>query len=108
MRPTRFRPAERSGKMPSRPRARLERPLLQPFRTCGFPPCRRRRTCGASGMEEIHMYGKVAGAVFLTLLLVGSAFSQNAQLGGIVSDASGAVMPGVSIIATNTDTGVTT
>ena len=36
------------------------------------------------------------------------AFSQNAQLGGIVTDPSGALLPGVTITVTNTNTGVQT
>ena len=43
-------------------------------------------------------------------LLLGSAFAQtsNATLGGTVSDSTGALIPGVSITATNTQTGVVT
>lgn len=48
----------------------------------------------------------VAGAIFLGLLMAGLAFSQNAQLGGIVTDPSGGLVPGVTITATNTETGV--
>jgi len=54
------------------------------------------------------MQRKVVGAVFLTLVAISVAFSQNAQLGGIVSDPSGALIPGVTITATNTATGVVT
>src|ERR1041384_6083454 len=50
----------------------------------------------------------VAGAVFFTVLVVSVAFSQNAQLGGSVSDPTGALIPGVTITATNTATGVGT
>ena len=44
----------------------------------------------------------------LVLLLAVSAFAQtsNATLGGTVSDASGALIPGVTITATNTGTGI--
>src|SRR5262245_16443684 len=51
--------------------------------------------------------------VLPTYLLVLSAASMtfaqggNGQLGGIVSDPSGALLPGVSITATNPDTGIT-
>ena len=48
----------------------------------------------------------VTGAIFLGLLMAGLAFSQNAQLGGIVTDPSGGLVPGVTITATNTETGV--
>jgi hypothetical protein len=43
------------------------------------------------------------------LFAVGFAFSQggNAQLGGVVTDPSGALLPGVTITVVNTDTGVT-
>ena len=46
----------------------------------------------------------------LCLLLSLSAFAQtsNATLGGTVSDSTGALIPGVSITATNTGTGVVT
>jgi hypothetical protein len=52
------------------------------------------------------MHRHVAGAVLLAVLAVSVAFSQNAQLGGIVTDPSGALLPGVTITATNTETGV--
>lgn len=47
-------------------------------------------------------------ATLVCLAFVVSAFSQggNAQLGGIVTDPSGALMPGVTITVLNTDTGV--
>ncbi len=54
------------------------------------------------------MQRKVGGAVFLTLLAVGAAFSQSARLGGIVTDTTGALIPSVTITATNTETGVAT
>ena len=53
----------------------------------------------------------VATATFLLcLVLVTNAFGQtsNATLGGTVSDASRALVPGVTITATNNDTGVVT
>jgi hypothetical protein len=50
----------------------------------------------------------VAGAILLSLLTAVLAFSQNAQLAGIVTDPSGALVPGVTITVTNTDTGVVT
>src|SRR5687768_12615448 len=45
----------------------------------------------------------------LLLALSGSAFAQgaNTQLGGVVTDQSGALIPGVTITILNTDTGVT-
>ena len=45
-------------------------------------------------------------AVLLGLLLGTVAFAQNASLGGLVSDPSGALLPGVTLTATNEDTGV--
>src|SRR2546423_52963 len=50
----------------------------------------------------------VGAAILLGLFMVNTAISQNAQLGGSVSDASGAVIPGVTITAMNTRTGVST
>ena len=47
-------------------------------------------------------------ALLVIFFLAGAAFGQNAQLGGIVTDPSGALIPGVSITATNTATGVST
>jgi Carboxypeptidase regulatory-like domain/TonB-dependent Receptor Plug Domain len=50
----------------------------------------------------------VGAAILFGLLIVNTAFSQNAQLAGSVSDASNALIPGVTIIATNNATGVAT
>jgi hypothetical protein len=52
----------------------------------------------------------IRAAVLLSLLLSVTAFSQsgNAKLSGTIDDPSGAVLPGVSVSATNTDTGVVT
>jgi hypothetical protein len=49
-------------------------------------------------------------AIFLCLAVCTVAYAQagSAQLGGIVSDSSGALIPGVTITVTNTDTGVVT
>jgi len=53
---------------------------------------------------------KVLVSVWLGVLLLwavsGFAQTGNAQLGGIVQDVSKALIPGVSITATNVDTGV--
>ena len=50
----------------------------------------------------------VATATLVCCLLVRSAFGQttNATLGGTVSDATGALIPGVNVTATNTQTGI--
>jgi hypothetical protein len=50
----------------------------------------------------------VPGVVLFCLLMAGVAYSQNAQLGGIVTDPTGALLPGVTISVTNTETGVVT
>src|SRR3954447_12131763 len=50
----------------------------------------------------------LGAAILLGLLMVNTAFSQNGQLAGSVSDASGALIPGVTITATSTGTGVAT
>src|SRR5437870_3710601 len=51
----------------------------------------------------------VLGASVLCVVLAASAFAQsNATLGGTIGDTSGAVIPGVTITATNTQTGVVT
>src|SRR5215475_8551350 len=42
------------------------------------------------------------------LFITNAAFAQNGQLGGIVSDPAGALIPGVTITATNAGTGVAT
>ena len=42
------------------------------------------------------------------MLMINAAFSQNGQLGGIVTDPTNALIPGVTITATNTATGVNT
>src|SRR5258707_481782 len=54
------------------------------------------------------MRRNIGFAFFLCLLLANAAFAQNAQLGGIVSDPTKALIPGVKITATNTATGVAT
>src|SRR5438105_5537341 len=52
---------------------------------------------------------RLSGAAFLicfVLLANASAQTTNATLGGTVSDASGALIPGVTVTATNTQTGI--
>src|SRR5262249_1022972 len=51
---------------------------------------------------------RAASAVLFCLFLSVQSFAQtsNATLGGTVSDATGALIPGVSITATNTATGI--
>jgi hypothetical protein len=48
----------------------------------------------------------VATAAVLFLFLSISAFAQNSGVGGSIADTSGALIPGVSVTATNTQTGV--
>jgi hypothetical protein len=43
--------------------------------------------------------------VALTALLTGSAFAQQGQINGVVSDSSGGVIPGATVTATETGTG---
>ncbi|PYS34610.1 MAG: hypothetical protein DMG14_29050, partial [Acidobacteria bacterium] len=59
--------------------------------------------------EEI-MKKLAAAALLLLCLFFANAIAQttNATLGGTVSDATGALIPGVSITATNTQTGIVT
>src|SRR5207244_1638019 len=49
----------------------------------------------------------IASVVFASLLLVATSFAQTAtgSLQGVVKDASGAVLPGVTVLATNSATG---
>ncbi|HET9130231.1 MAG TPA: carboxypeptidase-like regulatory domain-containing protein, partial [Terriglobia bacterium] len=54
------------------------------------------------------MRNSIAAAIVFALLSATSLIAQNAQLGGIVSDPSGALLPGVTVSATNTATGVVT
>ena len=57
------------------------------------------------------MRSKIVATVLLVVLVSISGFSQtstNAQITGVVTDSSGALIPGVTITATKTDTGVTT
>src|SRR5436190_4065414 len=51
---------------------------------------------------------RIAAAIFLCLIVGTYAFSQSATAGGTVTDSSGAFIPGVSLTATNTQTGVVT
>src|SRR5262245_34997091 len=48
----------------------------------------------------------VAGTLLICLFSATFVFAQNAQLGGIVSDPTNALIPGVTITVTNTSTGV--
>ncbi len=50
---------------------------------------------------------KILAALGTMLLIAASAFAQNAELRGTVSDESGAVLPGVSVTVRNVETGVT-
>src|SRR6266850_136122 len=61
-------------------------------------------------MGEIMRQRVFAGLVVLLLVLSTHIFAQtsNATLGGTVSDATNALIPGVSITATNTGTGIVT
>src|SRR4030095_11122442 len=54
------------------------------------------------------MTTRVALAFLLSSLFFANAFAQttNATLGGTVSDSTGALIPGVTITATNTQTGI--
>src|SRR5215510_4547738 len=54
------------------------------------------------------MRRNILGLVFVGLFIANAAFAQNGQLSGIVADQTGALIPGVSITATNTGTGVVT
>ncbi len=49
----------------------------------------------------------VFAALVVSTAIGPSAYAQNAQIVGIVKDASGAVIPGASISARNVDTGLT-
>ena len=53
---------------------------------------------------------RVLGLVVLSFCLLANGFAQtsNATLGGTVSDASGALIPGVTVTATNSATGIVT
>src|SRR5262249_25212705 len=57
-------------------------------------------------MRKLH--AAVAAVLFLGLSPQAFAQSSNATLGGIVSDATGALIPGVTVTATNTQTGIVT
>src|SRR5436190_10557395 len=54
------------------------------------------------------MRRSLAVAIFVFLFMTSVAFAQNAQLGGVVTDPSNALIPGVTIAVTNTSTGVVT
>src|SRR6266850_5239903 len=60
---------------------------------------------------EVHMRGcQTAAIALLCFVLSTSTLAQtsNATLGGTVSDSTGALIPGVTITATNTGTGIVT
>ena len=52
----------------------------------------------------------IAAVSFLLLIVFTNSFAQttNATLGGTVSDSTGALIPGVTVTATNTQTGIVT
>jgi hypothetical protein len=56
----------------------------------------------------MHRFGKIFLAVLvITLLSCASAWAQaTAQISGTVKDQSGAVLPGVDVTATQTETGI--
>jgi len=54
------------------------------------------------------MRRSIAAAIACALFSATFLLAQNARLGGIVSDPTGALIPGVTISATNTATGVVT
>src|SRR4029434_11169432 len=58
--------------------------------------------------KELNMKNRIVGLVVLGCLLSSNAFAQtsNATLGGTISDASGALIPGVTVTATNAATGI--
>src|SRR5262249_34041184 len=59
-------------------------------------------------MGGIHMKGLIrTGGIFFLLLAATNVFAQS-RISGTVSDASGALIPGVSVNATNTQTRVVT
>src|SRR2546427_10299198 len=62
------------------------------------------------GMEDSKMKTLVTALAVLCLALSTGAFAQtiNATLGGTVTDATGALIPGVTITATNLATGIVT
>src|SRR3989449_165901 len=70
----------------------------------------REKNCIQIGMGEIMRQRVFAVVVFLLLVLSTHIFAQtsNATMGGTVSDATGALIRGVSITATNTGTGIVT
>src|SRR5262245_59148532 len=51
---------------------------------------------------------RIATALLFCLILADYAFCQFATVGGTVTDSSGAFIPGVTVTATNTQTGVVT
>src|SRR2546430_7759089 len=62
------------------------------------------------GRRHSPMNKLVAGGLLLASVFFGSAFAQttNATLGGTVTDATRALIPGVMVTATNTQTGIVT
>src|SRR5947207_8108319 len=57
-------------------------------------------------LTERLVKGGVAGSLFLTLTCTGPWAQVTAQIGGTVKDQSGAVLPGVEVTVTQTDTGL--
>jgi len=58
-------------------------------------------------MKNYTLFFKRLGLI-VALLFINLAFSQNATLSGIISDASGAPIPGVNIIIKNTPSATST
>jgi len=65
---------------------------------------------GITVFQGAHMRRSVTAAALMYLLFSLNAFSQstNATMGGTVQDTTGAIIPGVTVAATNTGTGIVT
>ena len=69
-----------------------------------------KKHCTCMGLQETCMRGALLKSVLLCTCLAMQALGQssNARVSGTVNDASGAVLPGVEVTATNSGTGVVT
>src|SRR5437016_1258846 len=75
---------------------------------CSYPPRRAKRTKSKNSIEGASMIRNAALVGFVCSLFVMTSWAQviTGTVSGTVKDASGALLPGVTIEVQNTDTGV--
>ena len=62
----------------------------------------------SEGVSAMKRFGMVAWLVYVMATLGATVFAQSSTISGTVADSAGALIPGVAVTATNTQTGVVT